>query len=507
MKAAEGASPYSFRDDSTASIPIMTEPTQPTPAAPPLPPKNLLILRLLSASACFLIAGVNDASLGPLLPHIMASFSVSHSTVAIVFIPTLVGWILAALISGWLFEKVGMGGMMTFGASIQILSCVLRCIPGNYALFASTFFFMGLGIAFQDSQTNVYVASLGDLAHRWLGLIHAMWGVGCLIGPFVATAIANADSTKWQRFYILMVVLSCINFIGVLVGFWEFVRIGHRGQKQHDGKVVRESVEDLEAKSDVPLAAINSGPESGSQSTIEITDVNPSTKIAHEQPQKSLIYCVQNPTVWIASVFFLMYIGFEVALGGWVVDYLVTIRNGELNSMGYMPMALWAGLVVGRLSLPDITKKWGEKRLIAAYCLLSGAGLAVIWAVGIIWVVGLMLAVIGFFSGPLFATVSSISSLCSEEEKLESPLLRELWTDFQTGQQGVQVTTNLLPADLHVIGISFIFVMGQIGGALFPYITGLISESHTVSILPPMLVALVAATLISWVALTWKYKP
>jgi hypothetical protein len=43
-----------------------------------------------------------------------------------------------------------------------------------------------------------------------------------------------------------------------------------------------------------------------------------------------------------------------------------------------------------------------------------------------------------------------------------------------------------------------VFVFAQIGGSLFPVITGLVSSSKGVWVLQPMLVGLISATAISW---------
>lgn len=45
---------------------------------------------------------------------------------------------------------------------------------------------------------------------------------------------------------------------------------------------------------------------------------------------------------------------------------------------------------------------------------------------------------------------------------------------------------------------AFVFVLGQVGGSLFPVLTGIISSHTGVKALQPMLLALLAATGISW---------
>jgi hypothetical protein len=83
-------------------------------------------------------------------------------------------------------------------------------------LYAVTFFLASLGQAYNDTHANTFVSSLPN-AHRYLGFIHAMYMAGCLVGPFVATAVASANAEpKWALFYLFPVGMGVLNF--VLVG-------------------------------------------------------------------------------------------------------------------------------------------------------------------------------------------------------------------------------------------------------------------------------------------------
>lgn len=64
--------------------------------------------------------------------------------------------------------------------------------------------------------------------------------------------------------------------------------------------------------------------------------------------------------------------------------------------------------------------------------------------------------------------------------------------------QGISVGSRLFPADIRATALSLVFVFAQIGGSLFPIITGLVSSHKGVWVLQPMLVGLISATAISW---------
>lgn len=65
-------------------------------------------------------------------------------------------------------------------------------------------------------------------------------------------------------------------------------------------------------------------------------------------------------------------------------------------------------------------------------------------------------------------------------------------------RQGISVGSRLFQNDIRPTALSLIFVFAQIGGSFFPIVTGLVSSSKGVSVLQPILVALLTATGISW---------
>lgn len=73
-------------------------------------------------------------------------------------------------------------------------------------------------------------------AHRWLGLVHAIYGIGCVVGALVAAAIASSDPEYWMRFYFFPMGLAILNFA---LASWAFRKdlIPAKGQSQEDGVV------------------------------------------------------------------------------------------------------------------------------------------------------------------------------------------------------------------------------------------------------------------------------
>jgi fucose permease len=134
------------------------------------------------------------------------------------------GWLVAALTNSHAPKFFGLGALLAIGAALQLLSQSLRAWGPPFGLFAVTFFITGLGQAYQDSHANTFVSSV-KAAHRWLGFIHAMYGFGCLISPFVATAIASANPSNWMLFYLFPLGLSVLNVAFVVVTFRDSIKV------------------------------------------------------------------------------------------------------------------------------------------------------------------------------------------------------------------------------------------------------------------------------------------
>jgi fucose permease len=141
------------------------------------------------------------------------------------YVVNFLGWLMAAITNSHAPKYFNLGTLLAIGASLQLLCQTLRPWKPPFPLFVVTFFFSGLGQAYQDAHANTFVSSV-DGAHNWLGFIHGMYGFGCLVAPFVATSIASAQvPSKWTLFYLFPLGLCVMNLIFVLFSFRESVSL------------------------------------------------------------------------------------------------------------------------------------------------------------------------------------------------------------------------------------------------------------------------------------------
>ncbi|RYO86408.1 hypothetical protein DL766_007845 [Monosporascus sp. MC13-8B] len=263
-------------------------------------------------------------------------------------------------------------------------------------------------VAYQDSHSNTFVSGLHNVPHRWLSFIHACCALGCFVGPMVATAIANSPNSMgiagWKRAYIVLVAISLVNQVGVA----------------RNRAAFRETAGVLRLK-----------------------------------------------TLWIISMFYFFNLGAVMTAGGWVVEFLTTVRGGNLANMGYVPTGYYGGLLAGRLFLAEPTYRFGERRMLIIYSVVCACLQLVFWLQPNIIGSAVALSLMGFFFGPFFAT-------------------------------GMSVASKIFPRELQTTALGYIFVLAQAGGSLFPSITGLIATGAGVAVLQPIVLALIVATGLCW---------
>ncbi|KAM0347610.1 hypothetical protein ACHAPU_004623 [Fusarium lateritium] len=402
------------------------------PPHSPNKPTTADLLKILSAGFSFFVAGVNDGSIGALVPHIIRDYNVTTAIVSSVYGANFMGWFSGALSNTHLCQAFDLGSMLALGAVLQVVAHALRAWKPPFALFAVTFWLASLGQAYQDTHGNTFVAGLKG-SHRWLAFIHAMYMAGCLVGPFVATGVASAGSTsRWYLFYIFPLGTGVLNVAFVVYAFWDTLRLKRKQEP--------------------------------TERTLE-ADQSPASR--NEDAFLLMKETLKNKNVWRISIFFFFFLGATLTASGWVVEYLVDVRNGDINQMGFVSAGFSGGSLLGRLFLAEPTHRFGVRRIIFGFTIISIGLQLLFWLVPNIIASSIAISLLGFFMGPYFAT-------------------------------GISVASKLFSPRVQSTALAVVFVFAQLGGCLFPIITGLVAASAGVKILQPVLCALLVATAISW---------
>lgn len=89
------------------------------------------------------------------------------------------------------------------------------------------------------------------------------------------------------------------------------------------------------------------------------------TRTKDNRMVEALVRAPNARVTWLCALFLLGYVGIEVALGGWIVKFMLEVRKGGDFASGMTATGFWMGITVGRIILGFITPRLGEKLAIA----------------------------------------------------------------------------------------------------------------------------------------------
>jgi fucose permease len=180
-----------------------------------------------------------------------------------------------------------------------------------------------------------------------------------------------------------------------------------------------------------------------------------------------LLLALRQRVVWLAALFLLFYVGAEVSLGSWSFSFLTQERHGQTLFSGWTVSGYWVGLTLGRLLLGRVAQRIGNRRLIEVCLAGVVVGMLLVWFIPQLAVTALVLCLTGFSLGPIFPTTIALMS-------------------------------DTVPSRLLSSAIGFLASLGNMGGALLPWIAGNLAQHFGLWTLLPYVIVLTAIMLLLW---------
>ncbi|KAK6826002.1 hypothetical protein PG987_013496 [Apiospora arundinis] len=140
------------------------------------------IYRLLVTNYSFVIMGMSDACLGPLIPYIEEYYHVSYTLVSLLFLSSFVGYLVAALSNNLIHHHLGQRGVALIAPSARILGYVLLSLHLPFPALPPLMLLPGFGSGLEDSAWNAWIGNM-ESANELLGFLHGSYGLGATIGP------------------------------------------------------------------------------------------------------------------------------------------------------------------------------------------------------------------------------------------------------------------------------------------------------------------------------------
>ncbi|KAH6615348.1 major facilitator superfamily domain-containing protein [Boeremia exigua] len=427
----------SLRIDQTSrdADPVETLPSPTTQPAAKLErwnesPTNLC--RTAAAFWSFVVMGSNDAAYGALIPYLQEYYSLSFIVISLVFLSPLVGYTASALLNNTIHLRWGQRGVGLLAPTCHLVPYIVIALHPPYPVLVVIFMLAGFGNGLADAAWNAWMGAMAN-PNEVLGFLHAFYGVGAVLAPLIATTMITRAHLPWFAFYYVMIGMAVLELGSSGAAFW-----------RADARAFR--------------------------------DANPRTGEGKDNRMKEAVMRLPYARVtWCCALFFLGYVGVEVALGGWIVKFMLEVREGGAFASGMTATGFWMGITVGRVVLGFVTPRIGEKLAIAIYLPLTMALELVFWLVPQFYVSAVAVALQGFFLGPLFPAA-------------------------------VVAATKLLPRHLHVSAIGFAAAIGGSGAAIFPFAVGAIAQAKGVQVLQPVILALLGCILGIWLCLPRFHK-
>ncbi|KAF1989290.1 MFS general substrate transporter [Aulographum hederae CBS 113979] len=385
------------------------------------------MVRSFGAFFSFIILGANDAALGALIPYLQDYYNLSYTVVSLAFLSPLAGYISAALLNNTIHLRFGQRGIAIIGPCSHILAYTVTAVHPPFPVIAVVFALAGFGSGVEDAAWNAWMGAMAN-ANEILGFLHGFYGLGATIAPIVATTLVTQAGVEWYYFYYFMIGMATIELAVCSTSFWsasgaEFRRLNPRTTESKDNRMT-------EALFRRPAARVT----------------------------------------WLCTLFLFGYMGIEVALGGWITEFMLSVRKGGRFASGMTATGFWLGMTVGRVVLGFVTPRIGENLAIIIYIPITIALELLFWLVPQFYVSAVSVAFQGFFLGPLFPAA-------------------------------VVAVSKLLPRHLHVSALGFASAVGFSGAALFPFAVGAIAQTRGVEVLQPVILALLVVVLGVWFGL------
>ena len=320
------------------------------PAAKPLPPPWMGIAIYFYA---FVAIGIAEAGLGVLLPSILVAYSLTPATVTLLFVSQISGYIVAALTSSLVTERLGLGQMLLVAASLLTGALLVYALSPVWLLMVAAGTLLGLGIGLIDAGINTALVQDARAAHL-LGALHGFYGIGAFSGPAIATTLLAAG-VGWRQVYGALAGLTGLLVVGVLVA------LAYRYPPL--------------LKRPTPTAT---------------------------PAGAGLRQALRTPLVLLFGAFLFVYVGIEASFSHWAYSVQVIARSTPPLLAGYSVSAYWLGLTAGRFLLSYGLRSLGAIRIITLSLGLLLVGLLGWWQ----WPQALLsLPLIGFALAAIFPTI------------------------------------------------------------------------------------------------------
>lgn len=367
-----------------------------------------------------------------LIPHLKALFTLSYTQAMLIQFCFFAAYFVMSMPSGWLVERIGYQRGIVTGLATAACGCLLfypAAGAQSYPLFLTGFFVLASGITLLQVAANPYVSVLGraETASSRLTLTQAFNSLGTTLAPYLGSVL------------ILSVGVKTADELRML-----------------DNVALASYRAEQAAAVQMPYLALAATllVLAGVFSLINLPTITGESTATQSPVQSRKVSAWQFPHLVLGAAAIFVYVGGEVAIGSFLVNFLALpdIANLPEHEAGKYVSLYWGGAMIGRFIGSAVMQKVVPHRVLAFHAVTAMAlvgitvlsdGSLAMWA----------LLAVGLCNSIMFPTIFSMAIrdlgahtgqgsgiLCSAiVGGAVVPLLQGLFADFIGLQQALLV--------------------------------------------------------------------
>ena len=291
----------------------------------------------------FISLGLPDSLVGAGWPAMHGELGVPVGFAGVLSMIIAAGTILSSLASERVTRRFGVGVVTTVSVGMTAAAMVGFSLSDSFWMLCLWAIPYGLGAGAVDAALNNYVAV--HYAARHMNWLHACWGLGASISPFIMS-YALSSGQGWSSAYLIVGVIQAALTFGLLISvpLWNKVN------------------------PIVPLAA-DGADEAGSGDEPEY---------GHGSRHVPLAQALRIPGVVLILTAFFAYCALESTAILWASTYLVTDRGVTPAAAAAFGALFLLGITLGRFLAGFVADRVGDRGMIRGGFATVGAGVVLL---------------------------------------------------------------------------------------------------------------------------------
>jgi fucose permease len=355
----------------------------------------------------YIALGTFDGLIGVVWPAMSQRFGVPLEALGLLLLVALAGFVMVSFTSGLLIRALTFPRFLLTGLLLRTVGFIGLAIAPSWPLLLAVVFFSAIGAGAIDTGLNLFVSRHGNA--RQINWLHACFGVGATVGPFLAAGVLAAGGDWTWNFAAVAAFMALISLlVWTTSSSWQM---------------------------DTPEKS-----ESAGQAT-------------HARFVDSL----RLPVIWISTVLFFLYVGTELTAGQWSFS-LFTLGRGlpDLDAKFWVG-TYWGIFTIGRILFGLIAHRVRiDTFLRVALAAMVGSAI-LLWWNPLPWVGFAGLVAMGLAEAPIYPSLIAATAARVGKQHVPNAI------GFQTAAGGVGGTalTGLVgllatSVDLEMIAVSIV---------------------------------------------------